>query len=225
MICSAHLQPASCCFQDQTSFSSDFIIHDSGERNAVLPTPNLRPVEDLLTTSWSTAGSRYCETDRMMASPGRCLGYAAGMGARAGDPRLRCMSGSASAISTRAADAHGVGSARRAPRRVPRLCAPRHHAVPLHDVPGALLQPAISATSAFRRRRADGFQRLGSKRFSMANGAPSMRAQTRRGSADPHRARARRYDAADHDDLWHGAIDWIQSGDGQIADIASAKVA
>ena len=50
-----------------TTFSSDFIIRDSGKPDAVLPDAELTPVEDLPDDVMVyLLGSRYCETDRMM---------------------------------------------------------------------------------------------------------------------------------------------------------------
>jgi transglutaminase-like putative cysteine protease len=60
-ICTRVLIPAG-----STTFSSDFVIHDSGEPDPVLPNAMLTPVEDLPDEVMVyLLGSRYCETDRM----------------------------------------------------------------------------------------------------------------------------------------------------------------
>ncbi len=62
-ICSRLTLPAG-----QTTLSSDFIIRDAGEPDAVAPQARLTPVEDLPDEVMVyLLGSRYCETDRMSA--------------------------------------------------------------------------------------------------------------------------------------------------------------
>ena len=104
-------------------------------------------------------GSRYCETDRLSQIAWDMFGKLdAGLGPGAGDLRFR-QPAHHLRLPECPLDAHRLRGLRGAHRRLPRLCASCHRAVPLHEHPGPLCQRLSR-----RHRRADprphGFQRL-----------------------------------------------------------------
>ena len=142
--------------------STDFLIDDTGLPDPVAPgrPPACRSRTCPTTCSSILLGSRYCETDRLGDFAWSLFGSTpAGLGARAGDLRLRARPHRASATSTPTPRAP-PGTASRSARRLPRLRAPRHHALPLHEHPGALLHRLSRRHRRAAGRRSDGFQRL-----------------------------------------------------------------
>ena len=164
---------------------TDTIVSDSGLPDPVVADAQQHPVADLPHDALMfLMGSRYCETDRLVGfrlEPVRQ--DAARLGARAGDLSTSCISTSGSATCRRAPTRSAARGLRGARRRVPRLCASRHHAVPLHEHSGALLHRLSRRHRRAARSGADGFQRAGSRSISAGAGTPSMRATTRRASA------------------------------------------
>ena len=91
------------------------------------------------TTSWSSCSAAATATPIICRTGlGAVRQRSDGLGARAGDLRLRPQAADLR-LPARLRHPHGLGRLSRAARRVPRLCPSRHHAVPLHEHPGALL--------------------------------------------------------------------------------------
>ena len=104
------------------------------------------------------------------------------LGAGAGDLRL-CPRAAELRLSARLGDTHRLGRLSRAARRVPGFRPPRHHAVPLHEHPGALLHGLPGRHRRARRRPSPWTSAPGSRSISAGAGTRSMRATTRRASA------------------------------------------
>ena len=72
------------------SMSADFVIRDSRRARSGRPGCRQHPVEDLPDDVLPfLLGSRYCDTDKLSASPGRSSATRPGLGAGAGDRRFR----------------------------------------------------------------------------------------------------------------------------------------
>ena len=134
------------------------LVQDSGEKDQVNYQARQHPVLELPVDSLTyLLNSRYCEVDRMSKHRDATFcQYRAGMGTRAGDCELDSQQ-CAIRISTRSRDQDRPGCLQRARRRLPRLSAPRHHSLPLHEQTGALRhrlpgrhrRPGVSAPMDF----------------------------------------------------------------------------
>ncbi len=163
--------------------ASTAIVRDTGQPDPVAPEAWQHMVQTLPEeTLVFLLGSRYCETDRLSQIAWRPLRpCAARLGARSGDLRLRPFPHRLR-LRARPPDAHGLGSLQRAPGRLPRLRAPRHRALPLHEHSGALLHRLSRRHRHAAALRADGFRRLVRGLSRRAGGTPSIRATTCRAS-------------------------------------------
>ena len=173
-VCSRIAAPAG-----PVTISSDFVINDSGLPDEVAPEAEQIPVEklpdDVLVY---LLGSRYCDTDHLSNLTLVAVQRRAdGMGARAGDLRLR-QQPPHFRLPARFCHTDGLGGIPRAARGVPRFCAPCDHPVPVHEHPRGATAPAIWAISACRRCRSQWTSAPGSKPTSAGAGTPSMRATT-----------------------------------------------
>ena len=124
----------------QLEIFTDALVADSGLPDPVEPAARQHEVAELPHDALVfLLASRYCETERLMEAAWSLLRPdAAGLGAGAGDLRLRPFA-CALRLSARARHQDRDRRHHRAPRRLPRLRPPGDHALPLHEHPGALL--------------------------------------------------------------------------------------
>ena len=144
--------------------STQFVVGDPGTPDGVVPDAMQHPIQDLPEESLVyLLGSRYCETDRLTP-----LAWSLFSTTPEGWPRVQAICdyvhdriefGYHHADPTRTAYMRPP----RRPRRVPRLCPPGGHVVPLHEHSGAVLHRLSRRYRHPAGRCADGFQRAGSR--------------------------------------------------------------
>jgi transglutaminase-like putative cysteine protease len=122
------------------ALSSDFLIHDSGSADEVAPEAQQHSMENLpVDTLFYLLGSRYCETDRFIPFAWAKFGdHPKGWSlvqAICDYVHGHIQFGYEHANSTKTA----WGAQRGALRCVPRLCAPRDHALPVYEYSSAIL--------------------------------------------------------------------------------------
>src|SRR5271165_3299734 len=145
------------------TMSTDFLVKDSGEPDAVAPGAQQHALEDLPKTcrwrSWSICS--VAATARPIAyriRHGHSLVSFRRVGRWCRRSATTSTIASRSVTSTRARPKqHGTPIPT---RRVPRLCPPCHHAVPLHECSCAILHRLSGGHRRAARRFTDGFQRL-----------------------------------------------------------------
>ena len=164
--------------------STDFLAQDSGEPTRSCPMPWQHPLEELPVDALIfLLGSRYCETDRLSDFAWSTVRPPADrLAAGPGDLRLRARAHQVR-LRAREPDQDGLRCLHGGARRVPRLRASRHHAVPLHEHSGALLHRLSRRHGHGAALSAREISRPGSRPISAGAGTSSIRATTCRASA------------------------------------------
>ena len=182
------------------TMSTDFLVQDTGEPDAVAPQAEQHALEDLpVEVLIYLLGSRYCETDRLSNMAWSLFGHVP-----KGWPLVKAICDYVHdritfGYAAREPDQDGVGRLYRAARRLPGLRSPRDYAVPLHEHSGALLHRLSRRHRRAAGRCADGFQRLVrslSRRPLVHVRCPPQQAAHR---PHPDGARARRHRRRDRD--------------------------
>ena len=140
----------------------DALVRDSGLPDVVMPTAQQLPIDQLPDeVLLYLMGSRYCETDQLTDIAWSLFGNTppgwARVQAIVDFVHNHVTFGYQHAPITRSRRMDGYAATR---RRLPRLCAPGDHLLPLHEHPGALLHRLSRRHRRARRSRADGFLRL-----------------------------------------------------------------
>jgi transglutaminase-like putative cysteine protease len=165
------------------TISSDFIINDSGQLDAVAPEAPQIPVERLPDeVLLYLLGSRYCDTDHLASLAWSLFGDGP-----EGWARVRAI---CDYVHGRLAFGYQHASATRTAwegfreqRGVPRFRAPCDHLVPVHEHPGPLLHRVPGGHRRTAGPGAHGTSAPGSRPTWADAGTSSMRATTRRASA------------------------------------------
>ena len=144
------------------AFSNRFVIHDSGEPDetpvGTVMTPIAGLPDDVLLFLVS---SRYCDSDKLADFAWARFGEMAG-----GSQRVQAICDFVHAkirvqLSRRKPNPLRQRFHARGCRRLPRLRASRHHALPVHEYSGALLHRLSRRHRRSGRYQSHGFQRLG----------------------------------------------------------------
>jgi hypothetical protein len=119
--------------------AADGTVRDSGRPDVIVASASQAAVEDLPADAIVyLLGSRYCETDRLSEVAWKLFDKTTPGWERPGNLRLRSWPYRLR-LRARARDHDGVGSVQRAQRGLPRLRAPCHRALPLHEHSRAIL--------------------------------------------------------------------------------------
>jgi len=141
--------------------SADGVVLDTGEPDVVASWATQHAVEDLPPEALTfLLGSRYCETDRLSDVAWKLFEKAPPGWARVQAICDFVHRHIAFGYEHARATMTGLGGIQRRQGRVSRLCAPRHHVLPLHEHPGALLHRLSRRHRSAAPLWPDGFRRL-----------------------------------------------------------------